>query len=113
MTSLGKFESAAAVGIAGWGVWSLHTAYTNMAPGLSTLRDSDSSTDTNTAQKLLDADVTVGSLALLAGGFASYLMGSWLPLILVGSAFGILCGYHHLAYSGPVVGTTSTPGDSA
>lgn len=89
-----------AVALTGFAVWQLFSTYTTMAPSLSELRDTLGDS-TAARQKLADADWCVGGIALLAGGTASYLSRSWLPLALITGALAWVSWYHHSALGGP------------
>lgn len=92
-------EEAGLVGLVGFAVWQLHEAYTDMAPDLHALRECDPF-DLRPRQQLMDTDVCVGGIALLAGGAASWLMRSPLPLALMALAFVLVSGYHHAVLNG-------------
>lgn len=85
---------AGAAAIAGFSVWQMYEAYSRNAPDLTTLRKAQN--DPAVLQDLVDADVTVGLVAVVAGGAASWLSRSLTPLIIVVAAFGTVALYHHL-----------------
>lgn len=89
-----------AVALTGFAVWQLVSTYTDMAPSIGDLRGSLHH-DTDARQRLMDADMCVGGIALLAGIAATWLSKSWVPLALVVGAFAWVSWYHHAALSGP------------
>jgi hypothetical protein len=91
---------AGAVALTGFAVWELFGTYTTLAPSMETLRETHKD-DTSARQKLRDADMCVGGIALLAGSAASYLSRSWVPLALVTGALAWVSCYHHVALEGP------------
>lgn len=91
MSNDGAMLGAAA--ITGFAVWELHQAYCRTAPSLSELRDADRD-GTAMRQKVLDADMCVGGLAVIAGGAASWFAKSWVPAIVVLAA-GLWTSYYH------------------
>ena len=97
--ALNTAEAAAAAGVITFAVWQLHTAYTNTAPSLSDLRDADP--HSGEFLHLIDADITVGMVAAIAGVSASLLTKSWVPVGIVSLAYGALVWYHHSALNGP------------
>lgn len=86
-----------AAAIVGFAVWELAQTYCGMVPNMQELRDA---TPGSMAQKLLDTDMCVGGLAAIAGGFASWLSKSWVPLVAVGLAFAWMSYYHRAAHNG-------------
>jgi hypothetical protein len=91
---------AGAVALTGFAVWELFDTYTTLAPSMSELRGTHRD-DTGARQRLMDADMCVGGIAVLAGSAASYLSRSWIPLVLVTVALGWVSWYHHAALAGP------------
>jgi len=89
-----------AVALTGFAVWSLFNCYTGMAPKLGELRDIHCD-NTSARQRLMDADMCVGGIALLAGGFASWMSKSWAPVALVVGSLAWVSFYHHAALGGP------------
>lgn len=94
---------AAVIALLGFAVWETRKAYTDSAPSLTELRSAAPGTDSHitAAQHLLDADMTVGLVAILAGFAASYFTQSWMPIALVGGTYLALCYYHHAVLSAP------------
>jgi hypothetical protein len=88
-------EPAAAAGLVGVALWQLAGFYRDTAPPLGELRRADPD-EVDHRQRLLDADLMVGGLALLAGGAASWLMRSWIPIVIVALGFAWVSGWHHL-----------------
>lgn len=93
------FEILAATALVGL-VWSFNNAYRDAAPSLKELRDAPAN-DNDTFQKLIDADITVGIPAVIAGVVASWVMRSWLPIGVVIVACVAVAGYHHSILSDP------------
>lgn len=91
---------AGAVALTGFAVWELFDTYTTLAPTMSELRET-SCHDTSARQRLMDADVCVGGIAVLAGSAAAWLSRSWVPLALVTAALAWVSWYHHAALAGP------------
>lgn len=90
-----RMEATAAAGLVGVALWQLHEAYRETAPKLGELRRAGRDC-VDHRQRLLDADLTVGGLALLAGTSASLLIRSWIPLLIVAVGFAWISGLHHL-----------------
>lgn len=90
-----RMEPVAAAGLVGVALWQLAEAYRDTAPPLGDLRRADRDC-VDHRQRLLDADLMVGGLALLAGSAASWLMRSWIPLVIVALGFVWVSGWHHL-----------------
>lgn len=91
MPRMEPFAAAAVVGVA---LWEMTRAYQRSAPPLAELRRADRD-DVDTRQRLLDADLLVGGLALLAGGTASWLTRSVVPVAIVAAALAWVSGWHH------------------
>lgn len=87
----------AIVALLGFGVWETRKAYIDSAPALPDLRKAKPGGESHSdmLQHCLDADVTVGLVALFAALAGWYLTGSFLPILLIGGTFGVLCYYHH------------------
>lgn len=94
MSAVDSGATVGAAAIAGFAVWQMYNAYQGAAPKLSVLRTANN--DPVVLQSLVDADVTVGLMAVLAGGAASYLARDWSPLVIVAVAFATMSLYHHL-----------------
>lgn len=93
-------EITLATGVAGFAGYEFFKHYTSVAPSLAELRDAHG-TDLDSRQKLLDADLMVGGLALLVGATASSLSKSWLPLLGTVVALCYVSGWHHWVLSSP------------
>lgn len=90
-----RVEPIAAAGLIGVALWQMSEAYRETAPPLTDLRRSDPDC-VDHRQRLLDADILVGGLALIAGTAASWLMRSWVPILLVSAGYAWVAGWHHL-----------------
>lgn len=88
-----------AAALTGFAVWELQKCYVGMAPTLTELRDANGDA-TEWRQKLLDADMCTGGLALLAGGVASWLSKSYVPLLVVAAAMLWISFYHRTVLAG-------------
>jgi hypothetical protein len=89
-----RMETATAAGLVGVALWQLVECYRDTAPPLGELRRADRDC-VDTRQRLLDADLLTGGLALLAGGAASWLTRSWVPLLLVAAGYAWVSFWHH------------------
>ena len=87
------YEILAATALAGL-VWEATKSYRAACPSLADLRHAPSN-DPTLLQELVDADITVGIPALLAGAVASYFMRSPWPIVIVAIALVATGGYHH------------------
>lgn len=94
-----KMELNASLALTGFALYQLHGAYTKNAPSLTQLREA-STGDYRCRQQLLDADVSIGGLAFIAGVTASGLSRSWLPALMVLVGFCWISYYHHGALKG-------------
>jgi len=90
-----RMEPVAAAALVGVALWELCRAYRETAPPLADLRNAHRDCVEH-RQRLLDADLMVGGLALLAGATASWLTRSWVPLSIVVIGFAWVSGWHHL-----------------
>ena len=82
------FEILAATALVGL-VWSANDAYQNACPSLKELRDAPAN-DPATLQQLIDADITVGIPAIIAGIVASIAMTTYRALR--GASAGVMRG---------------------
>ncbi len=94
-----KMELNAALALTGFALYQLHGAYTKNAPALQELREAKPG-DFRCRQQLLDADVSIGGLAFIAGITASVFSRSYLPIGMVAVGFAWIAWYHHGALSG-------------
>lgn len=99
MDTTPTFEVLAATALAGL-VWETTKAYRAAGPTLAELRQAPSN-DTALLQRLIDADITVGIPALLAGIVGAVYMRSPWPLVIVALAVIGTAGYHHSILSDP------------
>lgn len=83
---------AALVGLT---IWKFYEAYRDQAPSLDTLRACRGSNKSGELQGLIDADITVGIVALIASGGLAVMSRSWWPIILLGIAYVATVGYTH------------------
>lgn len=90
-------SSAVAAGLISLTVWQSYEAYQTAAPAWHDLHKSGN--DLELLQELVDADVMVGIVTFTAAAGASWLMKSWVPLILATVAFGLMVGYAHDLYN--------------
>lgn len=90
-----RHEAAAGAALVALAVWEMARTYQAHAPSLTELRRCDRD-DIDARQRLLDADLTVGGLAVLVGGLASWVTGSWVPLVMAVGAFAWISGLSHL-----------------
>lgn len=89
----------------GFAIWETHKAYREAAPDLSDLRKCPPGTADYVShrQSLVDADVTVGLVALGAGLAAAYLTHRIEPLVFVMATLGTVAWYHHSILGSPSV----------
>lgn len=100
MTNVDGAAIGIGISVAGFALWEMHERYSKVAPKMSDLRAAGGQ-DVGAKQQLLDADCMVGGLALLAGGTASWLSKSWIPLLVVMVGFAWTSYYYHGVQSGP------------
>lgn len=103
MATVPLTSDMAVVAILGFSIWEVHKAYNGAVPSMQTLRETapDSSDAHRNLQHLVDADITVGGVALFAGLAAAYMMRSLFPLILISGTYAILAYYHHSVLAAP------------
>lgn len=89
-----RMEPLAAAALVSVALWDLARAYRETAPPLGELRRADRD-DVDHRQRLLDADLMVGGLALLAGATASWLTRSIIPGAIVAAGFVWVSYWHH------------------
>lgn len=95
--SMNKLEAPAAVAVVGLACFQLWDAWNKNAPTLSECRSADPSGPDHVAvkQRWLDANLTVGSLAVIIGGTFWALTGDWKVLLIMVLIFGTLSLWHH------------------
>ena len=99
---LGANDNALAIAVAGVTVFSLAELWQRTAPSLSDLRGHmPGSIDAK--QRLVDADVVVGMVAVLAGAFIAIVTRDVTALILILVTFGALSLYYHATLAAPAV----------
>jgi hypothetical protein len=90
----GDVDGAVGLAIVGFGVYEIAKLWQNTAPPLADLRSAHPG-DLGSLQKLVDADVTVGLVTLLAAGAAFILTKNLGVALLTLCTFGVLSGYYH------------------
>lgn len=93
-----RHEAAAGAALVALAVWEMARTYQAHAPSLTELRRcdrNDADADADARQRLRDADLTVGGLALLVGGLASWVTASWVPVVMAVGAFVWISGLAH------------------
>jgi hypothetical protein len=97
MSSLAKLETPAAVAVVGLAGFQLWDAWNKNAPTLSECRGVDPSGPEHVAikQRWLDANLTVGSLALIIGTVFWVLAGDFRVLLIMVLIFATLSLWHH------------------
>ena len=93
MVSAGGWEPAAAAAVTGLACYELWNAWNSNAPTLRELGSAVQGDDTH--QQLHDADLTVGSLALIVGVSMAVLTKDLTVLILMIFSFGALTLWYH------------------
>lgn len=88
------WETQAAAAVVGLAVFEFWKAWRDNAPSLSEVRSAEPG-DVSTRQRLLDADITVGSLALIIGVTFAVLTKDVTVLIILLVIFGALSFFHH------------------
>lgn len=103
MKPLSMTTDVAVVAVLGFSIWEVHKAYTGAVPSMGELRECvpGSARARAYSQHLLDADITVGGVALFAAIAASILTRSILPVLLISGTYGILAYYHHSVLLAP------------
>lgn len=91
---MAKYEPQAAAAVVGLAAFELWKVWGNNAPSLSQVRAAPPGDDT-IRQQLMDADITVGSLALIIGGTFAVLTRDMTALIIMLVMFGLLSFFHH------------------
>jgi hypothetical protein len=94
-----RLEQGAALALVGFCGFQLWDAWNKTAPSLADCRGAAPG-DVVVGQQLMDADVTVGSLAVLIGVIMAILSKNATALIIILVMFGGLSFWHHMAYRG-------------
>jgi hypothetical protein len=89
-----KWEAEAAIAVVGLGAVELWKLWNTNAPTLAEVRQAPAG-DITVRQKLMDADVTVGSMALIIGTALAVLMHDTTALVLMLVIFAALSFLHH------------------
>jgi hypothetical protein len=89
-----KYEPQAAAAVVGLAAFELWKVWGNTAPSLADVRSAPDF-DTTVRQQLMDADITVGSLAIIIGVTLAILMKDATALIIMMIIFGSLSFFHH------------------
>lgn len=97
--SFGKWETTGAVFL-GLGAFQLAEVWHNSAPTLAELRNADP-LETVVRQQLMDADYTVGTLAVAVGLIITLLTHDITPLLVLLALFGILSIWSHQVLAAP------------
>lgn len=87
-------ETGAATAVVGLAAYQLWDAWNKNAPSLAELRAAGGH-DLGTAQQLLDAEMTVGTLAGIIGLTFLALTGRWNVLLIMVLIFATLSLWHH------------------
>lgn len=94
-----KLDPGAAAAVIGVGAFELCKLYTDTAPTVAECRASQTGTDVH--QQLVDADITMGPLALIIGGTMSLLIRDWSPLVIMFVVFGAISLLRHWMLNSP------------
>jgi hypothetical protein len=89
-----KYEPQAAAAVVGLAAFELWKVWGNTAPSLADVRGVEP-WDNTVRQRLMDADITVGSLAIIIGVTLAILMKDATALIIMMIIFGSLSFFHH------------------
>jgi|GEM_PF-6390583 len=96
---MNRLEAPAAVAVVGLAGFQLWDAWMKNAPTLSECRavtgDRDSTEHVAVRQRWLDANMTVGSLAVIIGGVFWALTNDYTVLLIMVLIFGTLSLWHH------------------
>lgn len=88
------------VGALGVGMFQIAGLYEGTAMSVSELRAA-SPNDVHSREALMDADIIVGGLTAVAAVLSSWATESVWPIILFGSAFITVAGWHHIVLNTP------------
>jgi len=94
------FDTQAAAAIVGLASYQLWQAWRDNAPTLHDVRSAQPG-DISTKQRLLDAEITVGSLAVIIGLSFTVLTKDATVLVLLLGVFGALAFFHHWVLEAP------------
>lgn len=89
-----KYSAEAATAVVGLAAFELWKAWGYNAPALSAVRAAPAD-DITIRQQLMDADITVGSLAVIIGVAMAILTKDMTALIILMVVFGALSFFHH------------------
>lgn len=95
-----RLEPNAAAAIIGVGAFEVWKAWNKTAPSIPECRDANTNS-VALRQQLMDADVTVGGMALVIGGSMAVLMRDWTPVVLMLLVFGCLSFLHKWVLAAP------------
>jgi hypothetical protein len=105
-----RLEMGAAIAVVGAGIFQIHDMYTKHAGPLDDVRAALPG-DAGVSAQLTDADVLVGSTALIVGGAITLATGKIAPLILSIVGYLLVAGYYHAAFSNIPATPTETSND--
>lgn len=91
-----KLETGAAAALIGIGIFQIHDVYCKHAGDLHDIRQMPS-TSVDARQRVSDADVIAGGMAVLAGSAFSITTRKWYPIGIALIAFGLSSAYYHRA----------------
>lgn len=83
--------ASAVIGVAAFQLW---TVWNNNAPTLAEMREAEPG-DITVKQKLLDAEISVGSLALIVGTAFTIMTKNYTALVIMLVVFGMLAIWAH------------------
>lgn len=95
-----KLEANAAAAIIGVGAFEVWKAWNTAAPSIPECRD-NSKDSIELRQQLMDADITVGGMALVIGGSMSIFMRDAVPVVLMLLVFACLSFFHKWILNAP------------
>lgn len=97
MAMLSITAEQGAVALATFALWEVHKAYVESCPSMHDLRRIVKDTDEywTAKQKLIDADITIGGVVVIAAILGGILSRSLLTPAVVVTVFGFLALYHH------------------
>lgn len=91
---MAKWEPEAAVAVVGLAAIELWKLWGANAPSLAEVRKADPG-DVSIAQRLMDSDITVGSMAVIIGVALAILTHDMTALIVMVAIFATLSFFHH------------------